>query len=58
MPAEEDVPLLLPDDEEAVAAGVEAGVDGVLAADSVFAGVVEVGDGLDASPEGGFILSE
>lgn len=55
--AGDDEPLLFPDDEEAGAAAA-ADADGALAADSVFAVVVDVGEGFDASPEGGFILSE
>ncbi|MGA6828857.1 hypothetical protein ACO9S2_14760 [Nitrospira sp. NS4] len=57
MPAGEDV--LLPDDEEAGAA-VVAGAEGVEGApdDPVCAVVVDVGEGFEASPEGGFILSE
>ena len=60
MPAEDDVPLLLPDDEEAGAAA-GAAVDaaaGALDDDSDFAVVVDVGVGFEASPDGGFILSE
>lgn len=57
--AEEEEPLLFPDAEEAgEAAGVDAdgdGVDGALDEDSV---VAVVGEGFDASPDGGFILSE
>ncbi|MEC4889649.1 MAG: hypothetical protein RI101_06260 [Nitrospira sp.] len=54
------MPLLLPDDEEAGAAAgaVVDDAAGALEADSDFAGVVDVGEGFEASPDGGFILSE
>jgi len=60
VPAEDEVPLLLPDDEETGAAAGAAVDDaaGALAAASDFAGVVDVGEGFEASPDGGFILSE
>lgn len=51
---------LLPDDEEAGAGAVEGddGAVGALVGDSDFVWFVDAEEGFEASPDGGFILSE